>query len=137
MILLEFLSNLNKSPSYVWWADFIALEFSMICSVMNPCGLTSEFSAFCFYTLNLSISFNIFRLYHMNNNRIIENITKFLIIFSSLTMAVLVSLSRIYLEYHTLRQVLWGAIVGILFATFWFALTYLVLTPLFPQIVSW
>lgn len=73
----------------------------------------------------------------MNNNTIIENLSKFLIISSSLLMALLVSISRIYLEYHTVWQVLWGAIVGILFATFWFALTYLVFTPLFPQIVSW
>lgn len=79
----------------------------------------------------------IFRLYHMNNNTIIENLSKFLIISSSLLMAVLVSISRVYLQYHTFWQVLCGALVGILFATFWFALTYLVLTPLFPQIVSW
>lgn len=73
----------------------------------------------------------------MNNNTIIENLSKFLIISSSLTMAVLVSISRVYLQYHTFWQVLCGAIVGFLAATFWFTLTYLVLTPLFPQIVSW
>lgn len=52
-------------------------------------------------------------------------------------MAVLVSISRIYLEYHSVSQVLYGALLGIIFATFWFALTYLILAPLFPQVVTW
>jgi len=83
-------------------------------------------------TLNLN-----FRLHHMNNNTIIENISKFLIISSSMVVAVLVCVSRIYLQYHSISQVLWGIVVGFLFATFWFALTSLVFTPLFPQVVTW
>lgn len=73
----------------------------------------------------------------MNNNTIIENLSKFLILSSSILMALLVCISRIYLQYHTISQVVCGALVGVLFATFWFAITYLVFTPLFPQIVSW
>lgn len=73
----------------------------------------------------------------MNNNTIIENISKFIILSTVLTAAVLVCISRVYLQYHTVSQVLVGIFVGILFATVWFALTYLVFTPLFPQIVSW
>lgn len=73
----------------------------------------------------------------MNNNTIIENISKILITSSSMIVAILVCISRVYLQYHTLSQVLWGIIVGFLFATFWFALTSLVFTPLFPQVVTW
>lgn len=73
----------------------------------------------------------------MNNNTIIENVSKLLIITSSVVLALLVCISRIYLQYHTFTQVFCGALVGILFATFWFFLTCLVFTPLYPQIVSW
>ncbi|XP_023028920.2 dolichyldiphosphatase 1 [Leptinotarsa decemlineata] len=100
-------------------------------------GMPSSHAQFVWFFATYIIYFVFIKLYHMNNNTIIENLSKFLIISSSLVMAVLVSISRIYLEYHTFWQVLCGAVVGILFATFWFALTYLVLTPLFPQIVSW
>ncbi|XP_018577720.1 dolichyldiphosphatase 1-like isoform X1 [Anoplophora glabripennis] len=100
-------------------------------------GMPSSHAQFVWFFATYIIYFVFIKLHHMNNNTIIENLSKFLIISSSLLMALLVSVSRIYLEYHTIWQVLWGAIVGILFATFWFALTYLVFTPLFPQIVSW
>lgn len=73
----------------------------------------------------------------MNNNTIMENVSKILIISSSAIMALLVCISRIYLQYHTIAQVFCGALVGSLFATIWFALTYLVFTPLFPKVVSW
>lgn len=73
----------------------------------------------------------------MNNNTIIENVSKILIISSSIILALLVCISRIYLQYHTIGQVLCGALVGIIFASVWFALTYIIFTPLFPQIVTW
>lgn len=98
--------------------------YSVIKSIRTLCTFINELP---------SIS----RLHHMNNNTIIENLSKFLIISSSVLMALLVCISRIYLQYHTISQVVCGGLVGVLFATFWFALTYLVFTPLFPQIVSW
>ena len=63
--------------------------------------------------------------------------SKILIISSSLLMALLVCVSRIYLQYHTIAQDHGGGVVGVFFATIWFAVTYLVFTPVFPQIVSW
>ncbi|KAJ8961196.1 hypothetical protein NQ318_008879, partial [Aromia moschata] len=100
-------------------------------------GMPSSHAQFVWFFATYVIYFVFIRLHHMNNNTIIENLSKFLIISSSLIMAILVCISRIYLEYHTFWQVLCGAVVGILFATFWFALTYLVFTPLFPQVVTW
>ncbi|XP_044268430.1 dolichyldiphosphatase 1-like [Tribolium madens] len=100
-------------------------------------GMPSSHAQFVWFFATYVIYFVFIRLHHMNNNTIIENVSKILIISSSLVMALLVCVSRIYLQYHTISQVLCGAFVGILFATFWFALTYLVFTPLFPQIVTW
>ncbi|XP_050310012.1 dolichyldiphosphatase 1-like [Anthonomus grandis grandis] len=100
-------------------------------------GMPSSHSQFVSFFATYIIYFVFIRLYHLNNNTIIENISKFLIITSSMVVAVLVCISRVYLQYHTLSQVLWGIIVGFLFATFWFALTSLVFTPLYPQIVTW
>lgn len=66
-----------------------------------------------------------------------ENIPKITIVSSCVISALIVCFSRIYLQYHTISQVLCGALVGFLFATIWFALTCCVFTPLYPQIVSW
>ncbi|CAG5092965.1 Similar to DOLPP1: Dolichyldiphosphatase 1 (Rhinolophus ferrumequinum) [Cotesia congregata] len=52
------------------------------------------------------------------------------------TVAVLVSYSRIYLQYHTISQVLCGFVVGIIMGVTWFFITHLVLAPFFPIIVS-
>lgn len=100
-------------------------------------GMPSSHAQFVWFFATYVIYFVYIRLQHMNNNTIIQSLSKFLILFSTLSMAILVSISRIYLEYHTMSQVLCGALLGFLFGTFWFALTYLVLAPLFPQIVSW
>ncbi|ERL83645.1 hypothetical protein D910_00789, partial [Dendroctonus ponderosae] len=99
-------------------------------------GMPSSHAQFVSFFASYIMYFVFIRLHHMNNNTIIENISKILIIVSSMTVAVLVCISRIYLHYHTVSQVLWGVIVGFLFATAWFALTSLVLTPLFPHIVT-
>ncbi|KAJ3653299.1 hypothetical protein Zmor_012558 [Zophobas morio] len=100
-------------------------------------GMPSSHAQFVWFFATYVIYFVIIRLHHMNNNTIIENMSKILIISSSLLMALLVCVSRIYLQYHTISQVLCGAVVGVFFATIWFAVTYLVFTPVFPQIVSW
>jgi len=100
-------------------------------------GMPSSHAQFVSFFATYIIYFVFIRLHHMNNNTIIENISKILIISSSMVVAVLVCISRIYLQYHTISQVLWGIIVGFLFATVWFALTSLIFTPLFPQIVTW
>ncbi|KAF8477059.1 tryptophan synthase beta subunit-like PLP-dependent enzyme [Kalaharituber pfeilii] len=46
----------------------------------------------------------------------------------SLTLATLIALSRIYLSYHTPRQVLFGALAGIFLAILWFIATSLLRT---------
>lgn len=105
--------------------------------IHNEYGMPSSHAQFVWFFATYVIYFVIIRLHHLNNNTIIENVSKILIISSSLIMAILVCISRIYLQYHTIAQVLCGALLGMFFATIWFALTCYVFTPLFPQIVSW
>ncbi|XP_022908898.1 dolichyldiphosphatase 1-like [Onthophagus taurus] len=105
--------------------------------VYNEYGMPSSHAQFMWFFATYVIYFVFIRLHHMNNNTIMENVSKILIISSSTLAAVLVCISRVYLQYHTITQVICGAFVGALFATVWFSLTYLVFTPLFPRIVTW
>lgn len=105
--------------------------------VYNEYGMPSSHAQFVWFFATYVIYFVVIRLHHMNNNTIIENVSKFLIVSSSLLLAILVCISRIYLQYHTFAQVFCGAVLGIVFATFWFTFTCYVFTPLFPRIVSW
>jgi len=100
-------------------------------------GMPSAHAQFVCFFATYIIYFVFIKLHHMNNNTIIENMTKIIIISSSVLMAVVVCFGRIYLQYHTVAQVLCGAFVGALLATLWFILTCIVFTPLFPIIVSW
>lgn len=77
-----------------------------------------------------------FRLHHINNNSIISALWRVIIVGSCFTLAVLVSIGRVYLHYHTVSQVVVGGIIGFLFATVWFIVVHRILTPLFPQLVS-
>lgn len=79
-----------------------------------------------------------YRLHHMNNNSLpLERAGRLLVLVICWTMAVLVCLSRTYLQYHTCSQVVVGGIVGSITGTAWFAVTHLLLTPFFPFVVSW
>lgn len=78
----------------------------------------------------------IFRLHHINNNSIISALWRVIIVSGCLTLAVLVSVGRVYLHYHTSSQVVVGGFVGFVFATLWFTLVHRVFTPLFPHLVS-
>ncbi|XP_075213036.1 dolichyldiphosphatase 1-like [Lycorma delicatula] len=100
-------------------------------------GMPSAHSQFMWFFTSYVIYFVCIRLHHMNNNTTLENVWKTVIISSCVSLAVIVSFSRVYLQYHTWRQVLYGAIVGFLFGSVWFAATYFLFTPFFPVVVSW
>merc|ERR1719481_272368 len=54
-----------------------------------------------------------------------------------LGLAIIMAYSRVYLQYHTVSQVVWGGVVGSLGAVQWFILTQLVFTPrLYPWVAS-
>jgi len=44
---------------------------------------------------------------------------------------------RIFLQYHTWKQVIYGALFGIIIGTIWFTIINVVLTPYFPTVISW
>lgn len=44
---------------------------------------------------------------------------------------------RIYLLYHTWKQVFYGGVVGMMVGVVWFFITQEVLTPIFPKIAAW
>lgn len=73
----------------------------------------------------------------MNNKTSLETLWRAALTVVCLLAATIVTYSRIYLQYHTWNQVLTGSFVGFLLGSAWFALTYIVLTPLYPMIASW
>lgn len=79
----------------------------------------------------------IFRLHHNNNSSISEKFWRITIIIVSIIIAILITYSRVYLLYHSNSQVIWGTFIGIMLGIIWFIITYMILTPIFPIIVSW
>lgn len=77
-----------------------------------------------------------FRLHHIYNNNILSIVWKVIIVGSCFILSMIVSIGRIYLEYHTTKQVIYGGLVGFITATLWFAVVHKVLTPLFPQMAN-
>lgn len=73
----------------------------------------------------------------MNNNAPFERAMRMFVVGFCWTVAVLVCFGRIYLQYHSLSQVLIGSVIGFLTGCTWFAFTHLLLAPKFPWIVSW
>lgn len=91
-----------------------------------------------FSNQHLLNDFSFWRLHHMNNNSMpLERFGRLFVLVTCWCMAVLVCISRTYLQYHSCAQVVIGGIVGCLSATAWFSLTHLMLTPYFPYVVSW
>lgn len=53
-------------------------------------------------------------------------------------VTVFVCIGRVYLLYHTISQVVVGAVIGTSFGLVWFLFVHVILTPyVFPRIVSW
>ncbi|XP_022667917.1 dolichyldiphosphatase 1-like isoform X1 [Varroa jacobsoni] len=101
-------------------------------------GMPSSHSQFMWFVATYLMFFITFRLHHgSNNNSVWEGVWRHLLIAGGFFWAGAVAASRVYLEYHTLAQVMAGGALGALAACAWFALTHCVFTPLFPYICSW
>lgn len=48
-----------------------------------------------------------------------------------------VCIYRVYLLYHTWKQVIYGGVAGMVVGVVWFFITQEVLTPVFPKIAAW
>jgi len=97
-------------------------------------GMPSAHCQFmCFFAAYL-ILFAYIRLKPHESEKFI--IRKHVIAFSSLLAAVLVSISRIYLHYHTLEQVVIGSLIGVIGGIAWFCIVGSFLMPCAQQLVN-
>jgi len=93
-------------------------------------GMPSSHSQFMWFCSTYIVLFTLFRL---TNTVVWKSISMFLCI----SCSILMSYSRVYLQYHTVSQVFWGGVVGAIGAIIWFLVTQLVFTPLYPIIERW
>uniref|UniRef100_A0A8C0AF82 Dolichyldiphosphatase n=1 Tax=Bos mutus grunniens TaxID=30521 RepID=A0A8C0AF82_BOSMU len=100
-------------------------------------GMPSSHSQFMWFFSIYSFLFLYLRMHQTNNARFLDLLWRHVLSLGLLTVAFLVSYSRVYLLYHTWGQVLYGAVAGGLMAVAWFVFTQEVLTPLFPRIAAW
>ncbi|OAD54922.1 Dolichyldiphosphatase 1 [Eufriesea mexicana] len=105
-------------------------------SIYVEYGMPSMHAQFIWFFTAYTILFICIRLHHNNNSSISEKFWRIIIIAACIIVAILVTYSRVYLLYHSSSQVLWGTFIGIILGTTWFIITYIVLTPIFPIIVS-
>ncbi|XP_017788036.1 PREDICTED: dolichyldiphosphatase 1-like [Habropoda laboriosa] len=106
-------------------------------SVYVEYGMPSMHAQFMWFFTAYTTFFICVRLHHNNNSSISERFWRITIIATCIIIAILVTYSRVYLLYHTISQVLCGTFIGIILGTVWFIITHIVLTPIFPVIVSW
>lgn len=66
-----------------------------------------------------------------------KTVHKSILVSGAFIAAVLVAFSRVYLEYHTVEQVLVGALVGIFMGSTWFYLVHTVFSNYFHLITTW
>uniref|UniRef100_A0A0K8TNR3 Dolichyldiphosphatase n=1 Tax=Tabanus bromius TaxID=304241 RepID=A0A0K8TNR3_TABBR len=106
-------------------------------NIYTEYGMPSSHSQFIWFFSTYVTLFVVIRLHHMNNNAPLERAARFLVLLTSWILTALVCISRIYLRYHSWAQVIVGSIVGMLTGGSWFCLIHIVLSPMFPHIVSW
>lgn len=100
-------------------------------------GMPSTHAQFIWFFAAYVTLFVCIRLHHNSNSTISERFWRIIIVVACIILAILVSYSRIYLQYHSISQILCGVFVGATLGIAWFLITHTILTPLFPLIVSW
>lgn len=88
-------------------------------------GMPSSHSQFMWFCSTYMLLFTMLRLHNTTSWKVL---CVLVVVGASSTM----SYSRVYLQYHTVAQVVWGGVVGGLGAVVWFIITQLVFTPLYP-----
>ncbi|XP_050529197.1 dolichyldiphosphatase 1-like isoform X2 [Daktulosphaira vitifoliae] len=105
--------------------------------VYSEYGMPSAHSQFMWFFASYMIYFTFIRLQYANNKAFKEFFWKVTAVAVCITVAFIVSYSRVFLQYHTWSQVIYGAFFGIIMGTIWFYITNVILTPLFPKVMSW
>ncbi|XP_001505626.2 dolichyldiphosphatase 1 isoform X2 [Ornithorhynchus anatinus] len=106
-------------------------------TVTTKYGMPSSHAQFMWFFSVYSFLFLYLRMHQTNNARFLDLLWRHVLSLCLVTVALLVSYSRVYLLYHTWSQVLYGGIAGSVMAVAWFAFTQEILTPLFPRIAAW
>lgn len=76
--------------------------------------------------------------FRLNHNTPSDKIVNKLLILICCFVSFVVCYGRVYLLYHSVKQVIIGLLVGATFGSLWFTLVHFVISPfLFPKIVSW
>ena len=105
-------------------------------SHFNRYGMPSTHAQFMAYVAAYQCLFVLLRLSHKGGS-LLEWLWKFTWCAGNVAVALAVIYGRVYLYYHTVEQVVYGAAFGSLCAAAWFALTHWVLSPaLFPYLAS-
>ncbi|CAH1785914.1 unnamed protein product, partial [Owenia fusiformis] len=98
-------------------------------------GMPSSHSQFMWFFTSYLILFVLVRIY--KNSSLFDELWKYAVSALALVASTAVCYSRVYLGYHTIRQVLWGGVTGSTLGIFWFIMVQFVFTPLFPTIAAW
>ncbi|XP_023349733.1 dolichyldiphosphatase 1 [Eurytemora carolleeae] len=98
-------------------------------------GMPSNHSQYMWFVSTYLVLFLKYRLHHIGN--CMETIWKVFCGLLILASAGLMAYSRVYLEYHTVSQVVWGSVIGAFSALVWFLITHYIFTPFYPTIVGW
>ena len=119
----RYVFNSDTKFSQTWNSCFRSVQFEEF-------GMPSSHSQFMWFCSAYLVLFTLFRLTH--------TVTwKTLSVALYLGASSLMSYSRVYLQYHTPSQVVWGGVVGGLGALLWFLATQLLFTPLYPTVERW
>ncbi|XP_022085409.1 dolichyldiphosphatase 1-like [Acanthaster planci] len=101
-------------------------------------GMPSSHSQFMWFFAVYVVLFIYVRLglQQHSSTSLLELVWKHCLAIGTTVLALIVSFSRVYLAYHTVRQVVCGALLGTILAVPWFAFNEVFLTPLYPRVVS-
>jgi len=103
--------------------------------VLEKYGWPSNHSQYMWFVCMYCVLFIKYRLHH---GRLLSEIGwKVVAAGGCLLAALVMSYSRVYLQYHTVDQVIAGAWIGSLSALVWFLITKYCLTPFFQTIQGW
>ncbi|XP_050435343.1 dolichyldiphosphatase 1-like [Adelges cooleyi] len=106
-------------------------------SLYSEYGMPSAHSQFMWFFASYMFFFSFIRLQYANSTAFKEFFWKVAAVVTCIIVACIVSYSRIYLQYHSWKQVIFGGLVGLFIGTWWFAIIDIVLTPYFPVVTSW
>jgi len=104
-------------------------------TVFEEYGMPSNHSQYMWFVCFYLVLFVKYRLRLLNTKG--EIIWKLIAGVLSLASAGIMAYSRVYLGYHTVPQVVWGSVVGAVFALVWFLITQILFTPLYARIANW